>query len=132
MPKLVSLGAKLKCNFGTSPGNLLVVRPAPVVSGSGKLAATIMDFAPFSNVTPFGQCRSLANPIVQAATSGTPPFGQLKPQPCIPALAAPWAPGATRVRVAGLPALLDNCRLTCLWGGSIEIQNPGQVKAQGK
>jgi hypothetical protein len=50
--------------------------------------------------------------------------------PCIPATAAPWAPGAVTTLIGGKPALHDGCMLTCLWGGVIQISFAGQVTVQ--
>jgi len=50
--------------------------------------------------------------------------------PCIPATAAPWAPGVPKVLIGSMPAVDDTCKLMCNWGGVIQVTNPGQTKAQ--
>ncbi|MCL2068830.1 MAG: DUF4280 domain-containing protein [Oscillospiraceae bacterium] len=75
---------------------------------------------------PFGVCNSLSNPAVAAATAAA--LGVLTPQPCIPATAAPWAPGSTSVLIGGVPALESNSKLMCNWGGTIQVTSPGQTK----
>lgn len=91
--------------------------------------ATINDFVPMKNVATFGLCRSPANPQVAAATAAAQ--GTLTPMPCIPALTAPWAPGSTAVTLMGVPALRNDSKCTCSYGGLIEITEPGAtVQAQ--
>ncbi|MFN3331664.1 MAG: DUF4280 domain-containing protein [Caldilinea sp.] len=125
MPQQVTHGATLRCSFGAAPATL-VVTPESQVDVGGAPAATIMDHAPFKNITPFGMCSSLANPQVAAATSAA--FGTLRPQPCVPATNQPWAPGSPVVTVRGKPALNDMCTLLCQWAGVITVINAGQTK----
>jgi len=89
-------------------------------------AATIMDSAPLTNIMPFAMCVSLSNPAVAAATTAA--LGVLTPQPCVPATAAPWAPGSTSVLIGGVPALDNISKCMCSWGGVIQILSPGQTK----
>ena len=89
-------------------------------------AATIADNIPMSNIMPFGMCNSMANPTVAAATSAA--LGVLTPQPCVPATAAPWAPGSASTLIGNIPALESNSMLMCNWGGVIQVTNPGQTK----
>jgi hypothetical protein len=86
--------------------------------------AWLMDHKPIINIKPFGQCKSLANPLVAAATAAN--NGKLKKMPCIPNTVSPWMGAKMTVRVKGNPALLDNSKLMCMWAGVIEITNPGQ------
>lgn len=125
MPQLVVSGATCMCSFGTTPSTLNVL-PANMVNASSP-AATIMDNVPFTNIMPFGMCTSLANPQVAAATSAAQ--GVLTPQPCIPAIAGPWVPGASTVLIKNQPALHSGCTLMCTWAGVISISSPGQVTA---
>ena len=81
--------------------------------------------APLVNIPSFGMCNSLANPMVAAATSAA--MGVLTPVPCIPATAAPWAPGSPTVIYGGVPALNTSSKLMCNWAGVIEILTPGQI-----
>ena len=85
--------------------------------------ATIMDYIPLKNILPFGMCSSIANPQVAAATAAA--LGVLTPMPCIPAVTAPWLPGASAVLVANKPALNAGSKTICMWGGVIQITNPG-------
>ncbi len=118
-------GAQLICTFGAATSTLAVL-PTKMVSCSKVPAATIMDFAPMVNIPPFGVCTSIANPIVAAATAAA--FGVLTPQPCIPCTAAPWAPGAPTVTIAGQPALDNASMCMCMWAGEISIVSPGQTQ----
>lgn len=123
MPKQVCMGAMLKCSFGMAPSSL-VPTPKPVQT-SNMVAANIGDHVPMMNVMPFGVCQSMANPTVAAATAAA--MGVLTPMPCIPNTPAPWVPGAPTVLLCNLPALDDQSKLMCIWGGVIEVTMPGQM-----
>jgi hypothetical protein len=120
----VVTGAMMQCSFGVAPSTLAVL-PANRTMGAGPPAANIMDNIPMVNIPPFGMCSSIANPQVAAATAAA--LGVLTPMPCIPATTAPWVPGAPTVMIANMPALDNNCKLMCMWGGVIQIVNPGQT-----
>ena len=120
----VCMGATLQCSFGAAPSSLVVLPSNRVLTGTP--AATIMDYAPLVNIMPFGMCSSPANPTVAAATAAA--LGVLTPMPCVPATAAPWIVGAPTVLIGGMPALDNNSKLMCNWGGVIQIVNPGQTK----
>ena len=79
--------------------------------------ATIMDI-PKPPMT-FGMCSSPANPTVASATAAA--MGVLTPMPCIPACAAPWAPGSPTVIVGGKPALNNSSKCMCNWGGVVSV-----------
>lgn len=83
------------------------------------------------NIKPFGMCQSMANPTVAAATAAA--MGALTPMPCMPVIAAPWAPGAPILKIANMPALLNNHKCMCNWGGVISVNFPGNAcPATGK
>ena len=109
MSILVTTGTMLQCSFGVAPSSLNVL-PTPCVM-AGAPAATIMDNAPMVNVMPFGMCDCPANPTVAAATAAA--LGVLTPMPCVPATAAPWAPGSPTVLIGGQPALQNDSKLMC-------------------
>ncbi len=119
-------GAALQCSFGVAPGTLIVLPVEGVLADMP--AAHIMDNKPIVNVAPFGMCQSLANPTVAAATTAA--VGVLTPMPCLPVIAAPWAPGSTSVFIGNFPALTDACTCMCNWGGAIKINMAGQVTTQ--
>ena len=104
MAKQVVNQAMTKCSFGMAPGILMVLPVKMVVCGN-QPAATIMDYTPMVNILPFGMCRSMANPMVIAATAAA--MGAMTPMPCIPNTVAPWVPGAPTVMIANFPALND-------------------------
>jgi hypothetical protein len=120
----VCMGAMMQCSFGVAPSSLIVLPQNHVMSTTP--AANIMDNKPIANVPPFGACSSPANPTVAAATALA--SGVLTPMPCVPATAAPWAPGSTKVTIGKMPALESNSKLMCNWGGVIQIVSPGQAK----
>ena len=117
------MGAMLQCSFGAAPSSLVVLPKNKVLTGTPD--ANIMDNVPMVNIMPFAMCSSMANPTVAAATAAA--LGTLTPMPCVPAIPAPWAPGAPTVLIADMPALDNNCKLTCAYGGMIQITNPGQT-----
>ena len=123
----VCMGATLMCSFGMAPSALSVL-PTNKTFAGGPVAATIMDNVPMLNIMPFAMCTSPANPTVAAATAAA--LGVLTPMPCIPATAAPWAPGSPTVMIGGMPALNNSCKLMCNWAGVIQISVPGQMTVQ--
>lgn len=127
MALLACGGAATMCTMGVAPSTLMVL-PVNRVLGAMPVA-NIMDNKPFLNVLPFGMCNSLANPVVAAATAAA--LGVLTPMPCTPMTPAPWVPGAPTALVGNMPALDQNAKLTCIYGGMIQITVPGQVQIQG-
>lgn len=121
---LVCNGAMMVCSFGMAPSTLVVL-PVSRVTVAGQPAATIMDFAPITNIPPFGMCNSMANPAVAAATAAK--LGVFTPSACVP-VTAPWIPGAPTVMIGGKPALNATSTCMCSWGGVITITMPGQVQ----
>ena len=123
MGKFVCQGALLQCSFGMAPSSFSVIDPLrPKVEN--KPAGNIMDNKPMVNIMPFGMCQSMANPSVASATSAA--MGVLTPMPCIPVIAAPWTPGG-QVKFSNFPALMDNCKCMCNWGGQISVSFPASV-----
>jgi Domain of unknown function (DUF4280) len=120
----VVMGAMLQCSFGVAPSPLTVL-PINRVLGDTP-AANIMDNIPMVNVLPFGMCTSPSNPTVAAATAAA--LGVLTPMPCVPFTVAPWVPGVPTVLIGNMPAVDNNCKLMCSWGGVIQVVSPGQFK----
>jgi hypothetical protein len=125
MALYVCNGAKLKCSMGSREAEFCVIPTERVmVYIEENLIGTIMDNKPFVNIMPFGQCSSLANPTVAAATAAC--NGKLQKMPCVPNTVTPWIGGKMTVLVSDEPTILDNSKLMCIWAGMIEITNPGQ------
>ncbi len=122
MPKLVVNGAMLKCSMGMAPSTLTVL-PTNMVDGDAQPMATVMDFAPMTNVAPFGMCQSPSNPQVAAATAAA--MGVLTPQPCVPVIPAPWTPGSPHATIGVFSVLTEDSKCQCAWAGVIEITMPG-------
>lgn len=122
----VTGGAVMTCSFGMAPA-VLTVLPAARVTSAMPLA-TIMDQVPMVNIPPFGMCTSLSNPTVSSATTAA--LGVLTPMPCVPVPAGPWTPGVPQILVGGKPALDNQCRLTCSYGGIIQFTNSGCMTIQ--
>ena len=119
-------GAMCACSFGMAPAILNVL---PVnMAVSVQPLATIFDYVPLVNIMPFGMCNSVSNPQVAAATAAA--LGVLTPMPCIPCTTAPWMPGSPTVLISNKPALNNNSKLMCMWGGVIQITNPGTTTIQ--
>jgi len=125
MPNYVCKGAKLKCSMGSSQSDLNVLHVGKTVSLGRNFMANIQDNKPMMNIMPFGQCKSILNPTVAAATAAN--FGVLREMPCIPNTTAPWMPGNAKVLMKGQPALMETDKLLCMWAGVIEITNEGQT-----
>ena len=115
------------CTMGTAPCTLSFV-PKNMVTIENQPAAKIMDYVPMKNISGFGKCNSPSNPQVAAATAAA--AGVLTPQPCIPAIAAPWTPGSAKVQIGFMPALNNSSKCMCMWGGSVSVTNAGAVKTQ--
>lgn len=123
MATYVCSGAKLKCSMGNAQSSLTVL-PTRTIFLCGKPKANISDHKPMVNIAPFGLCRSLKNPTVAAATSAH--MGRLTPMPCVPNTPAPWIGGKDDVIEKGNLALLNTCKLKCMWAGTIELVTNGQ------
>ena len=119
----VNMGSMLQCSFGAAPSSLVVLPANCVLTSTPD--ANIMDNKPLVNILPFGMCSSPSNPTVAAATAAA--LGVLTPMPCVPATPAPWAPGAPTVLIGNMPALDNNSKLMCTWGGVIQVANPSQT-----
>lgn len=120
------MGAQMRCTFGVAPASLVVTNPA--VTAGNLPVATIMDFAPMTNIPPFGVCNTPSNPQVAAATAAA--MGVLTPQPCIPNTTAPWVPGKPTVTIGGKAVLTSTSTCMCMWGGVITVVSPGQMAVQ--
>lgn len=119
----------LQCTFGMAPSTLMVTVPLRPKCGN-MLMANITDMIPMTNIMPFGMCQSMSNPTVASATAAA--MGVLTPMPCVPAITAPWAPPG-QVKVMNMPALINNAKCMCMWGGQISVTNPsGSMMTQGK
>ena len=113
----------MQCSFGMAPSSFMVVDPMrPKVQN--KPTGNILDNKPMVNIMPFGMCQSMANPTVASATAAA--AGVLTPMPCMPVIAAPWTPGG-KPMISNSPALIDNCKCICNWGGQISVSMPGNV-----
>lgn len=123
MAMQVTMGAMMQCSFGAAPSTLVVLPANRVLTGTPD--ANIVDNKPIVNIPPFGVCSSPANPTVASATAAA--LGVLTPMPCVPVTPAPWMPGAPTVLIGNMPALDHSSKLMCIWGGVIQIANPGQT-----
>ena len=120
----VTSSAMIQCTFGTNPCPLMA-SPGRMTSLSGKPLLNISDFAPITCIGSFGMCSAPSNPAVIAATAAK--LGVFSPAPCVPSVASPWMPGKPDKMVEGMPALTNQCRNMCIWGGQISFTNDGQI-----
>ncbi len=123
----VTHGAQLQCSFGAAPSTFVVL-PANRTLSSNQPAANVMDHIPNTNIMSFSMCSAPTNPQVAAATAAA--LGVLTPQPCVPATASPWAPGAPTVLIANQPALDNSSKCMCTWLGVVTVTSPGQTTEQ--
>ncbi len=121
-------GAVLTCSFGMAPAVLNVLPVSRVVSGTPQ--ASVADTVPLVNIPSFGLCRCPSNPAVAAATAAA--LGVLTPAPCIPVPAGVWTPGNPKVLTGGKPALTADSRLMCIYGGTVQIGNPGTTAVSAR
>lgn len=87
--------------------------------------ANISDHLSMVNLAPFGRCRSLGFPATASATAAN--HGSLTPMPCMHNTPFPWMGGKNDYIVKDDPALLKSCTCQCMWGGTINIVDNGQV-----
>lgn len=113
----------LQCSFGMAPSTFSVLDPMRPKCMNMAIG-NIMDNKPMVNIAPFGMCQSMANPTVASATAAA--MGVLTPMPCVPVIAAPWTPGG-QAKMSNFPALLDNSKCMCNWGGQISVVMPGAM-----
>ena len=129
MGQFVCQGAMLQCSFGMAPGTFSVLDPMRPKCMNMAIG-NIMDNKPMVNIAPFGMCQSMANPTVASATAAA--MGVLTPMPCVPVITSPWTPPGS-VKVMNVPALINNAKCFCTWGGVISVTNPsGCMMTQGK
>lgn len=126
MPEQVAMGATLKCSMGMSSCSLIVPPGHRANNGGGAMASANVDDYQVANIPTFGMCQSLTNPSVSSATSAA--SGVLTPMPCIPSIAAPWAPGSLKVKIASRAALMKTDTCACSYAGVVTIQAAGQLK----
>lgn len=119
----VVMGAITECTWGTKESRLIL----PLSHGvyiNGKAQLNIMDFKPFYNILPFGKCKSLVNPAVQAAIAAS--NGSVRESVCMPVIVTPWVNGKADNKVAGHDALLCSSTNLCMFCGLITINDDGQ------
>ncbi len=114
MANPVVQSALCTCSFGAAPCPL-TVSSQQTVQTMNMPQATVMDNKP----PTFGMCSSMSNPSVASATAAA--LGVLTPMPCSPVIPGPWMPGVATVLVCGKPLLNDSSKLTCAYGGMIQV-----------
>ena len=114
--QLVNMTSQIQCQWGSAPMLLTVVPGGTAVSAVNQLAANVSAIVPMTNIPAFGQCMSMTNPAnATFATTGVY-------APCVPAVAAPWTPGCTVLKINGLPALNSTNTCICTLGaGTIRV-----------
>jgi hypothetical protein len=103
---------------------MLVLPLNRTLTANIKPIANALDVIPFINIPAFGQCKSPLNPMNWKMAGPVPVF---VPSSCIPIPIAPWSPAAKKTKLANQPVVLENSKTSCIWAGSIKVENPGQV-----
>ena len=117
-------GAILSCPMGFIPAVMNII--PKLISGSFRPLASITDCISYLNVSMFGPCKSLLNPVTAAQTAAA--FGVLTPGPCMPVPAGVWLPTKPNVTTLTGPVLTNNSMLICAFAGIIKINMSGQFK----
>lgn len=111
MPNLCAMAAIIECDCAEAKVAPLVVTPeAGAMATTGPLAA-ITAIKP-SNIN-FGVCKAGLNPVVLLGA----PKG-----PCTLVPAGPWITGAPKVMTKQGPALTNDSKLICAYGGQIKVK----------
>lgn len=102
--KLLRNFSMLRCSQGTGLSILTVLRPD--VQVDGKHAAYLLH----TLMLPFGMCKSVRNPGVEANKG--------EPVPCSP-LPFGWKNPSSVVKLGGIAAIHSGCSAPCAYGGTI-------------
>lgn len=146
-------GAEIQCSCGLRKSNIVVplshgefIRNFPQLN--------VEDRIPNKNILSFGGCTSPENPSVQAAADGMLEEARNRKKgfmdkvmdifckkseketkqdlikkcagSCSPKINIPWIGGKEDVLIEGEKGLLSTCTLSCLYGGTITIDDDGQ------
>ena len=120
MPYYICDKSELKCSMGDATSKLHIRKKGILrLILQGNDLATFRDHVPMENIFPFGQCQTILNPHVAAATAAN--YGRLQPMPCIPKTSFVWFGYIEGLMAWGVPVLTDKCTLMCAWGGMIRV-----------
>jgi hypothetical protein len=122
MAYFVFNGVKLECTMGETESFLEVLDPNGEGFLCGDKAANVKDCKPLINIQPFGRCKSLLNPSVNAATQIN--YGVLQPMPCVipQILGDKWENWEeSNMYIRGHPVLLNCATIDCVFQGIINI-----------
>ncbi len=115
----VCSGATLLCSCGTAP-SVLQISPHGVSHSRLFVSATVSDCVPLVNIPPFGSCTAPCNP--------QPPVGPFRA--CVPSFSSVWSAEAPSISIHRQAVLDDSATLSCAYGGTVRILNPGQTIAR--
>ncbi len=115
-------GAILKCTQGDA-SSIYTVLPTKKVFINRKPLAVVSDIKPMVNIKPFGQCKSMANPTVAAATAAN--HGRLQKMPCIPSTVGIWTEGISHF-LSDEMTPCDKSKCMCAYAGEISVVDVGQ------
>jgi hypothetical protein len=128
MPEFLTTATLLECSMGAAPTPFIADELPAAVKEAGLTTGTIIQIVPGKNITPFGTCKSLANPTVASATAAAQ--GVLTPMPCTPTIPAPWAPPSACVKHLGIPLATAASLCVCAFGGMVKVSQA--IPAPGK
>lgn len=116
-------GSIAACPFGVAPTPLTFL-PTSMLMGKAGPIGSIIDCIPFLNISPFGVCMSMLNPMTAALTAAA--FGILTPGPCLPVPVGTWIPMKPTVIGKSGPIVSNDSILMCAYGGTIKCMLPSQ------
>ena len=139
--KYIVFGAKTSCSMGLRESQLVLPSDYGIFI-RGKAQLHVKDKEAFSNIIPFGGCKSCSNPDTarkmgqMGMTAAISTFSGTFCAPaafaacagvCTPVItAAEWEDGNDFTDIDDEKALLGRCTLACVYGGIIEITDAGQ------
>lgn len=126
MTKAVLQGDFCKCTSGDAPCRLKVT-DGERMTYDGKAIAVKTD-AKITNLSTFGLCSNLSNPIVAQATAAAQ--GVLTPMQCVPVLPGIWENTVSQLIVDNQPVVGESSYVTCRYGGCISISLDGKRKIE--
>lgn len=112
-------GATIKCSQGIGDSTLKRTMDNTVFLHD-KTFLNVAESKPYTNIVPFSLCKSPQNPAVIAANGS--------PSTCNPNICMKWMNGKTDLSIKGEKVLKSDCKLSCLFGGMIQIVDDGQRK----
>ena len=129
MQKLVTNGDLCICGNGSNPCPLIIVDTLRKMKSDGKSVAIATD-TNVANISTFGMCNNINNPMVAAATAAAQ--GVLTSAPCIPVVIGTWDNTVNKILINGIAVVGENSTLNCTYGGCIKLENATGLKSKSE